>query len=830
MLDRNAIVRIADFLRPDDFYLDQHGQVYRAAINLYDRSDPIDLLTMASELERMRVLDRIGGQEFLAELESGVPTAANVEYYGHLVEEAATKRKLIAAGSRITGFGFDESVPAVQALDQAEGVIFSIAEGRITQDFVPLKDVLKETWDQIERIHKDQSLLSGVPSGFTDLDAKTGGFQKSDLIIIAARPGIGKCLTADSLIDDPQTGERLTIEAWVRQRRPVVLGTSKDGQIRPARIADWVDSGRKPCFAVTTQSGRTVKVTGHHPFLTVSGWQPLHDLVMGEAIAVPRHLPSFGKDFVSPQSARLLGYFIGDGSLTASSPGFTNVDEAILDDFRGAIASEFPACHIRTHEITHYVSAIRGQGNPVIRWLRQFGVWGKKAEAKRFPSVIWRWNRATLREFLRALMSCDGSIFALNGRPRIEFAVASEGLAKDLHHALVRFGIVARFYRKSERCWRVQLTSSESVARYQSEIGWIGAKAERFPGVVKQFRGNAGHLPVKVWEFVEDVSQARGLSWTRLAVLSGERAFTSKYLTYNPRTNHGLSQRRLATFAAVLDDPYLDALASPELYWDRIASIEPVGEQQVYDLAVPDGENFIAEDIVVHNTSLTLNIAQHASIQHKIPVAIFSLEMSEQQLVTRLLCSEAAVDSYRLRSGLLKDSEWPRIAQAMGALSEAQIFIDDSPSISAIELRTKARRLKSANNLGLIIVDYLQLMHGQNQENRVQEISDISRSLKSLARELQIPVIACSQLSREPEKRTDHRPQLADLRESGALEQDADLVLFIYRERMYNDNLADDKRNIAEILIGKHRNGPVGKVELLFVDEQTKFVNLDRRR
>jgi replicative DNA helicase len=421
MLDRNAIVRIADFLRPDDFYLDQHGQVYRAAINLYDRSDPIDLLTMASELEKMRVLDRIGGPEFLAELESGVPTAANVEYYGHLVEEAATKRKLIAAGSRITGFGFDESVPAVQALDQAEGVIFSIAEGRITQDFVPLKDVLKETWDQIERIHKDQSLLSGVPSGFTDLDAKTGGFQKSDLIIIAARPGIGK-------------------------------------------------------------------------------------------------------------------------------------------------------------------------------------------------------------------------------------------------------------------------------------------------------------------------------------------------------------------------------------------------------------------------TSLTLNIAQHASIQHKIPVAIFSLEMSEQQLVTRLLCSEAAVDSYRLRSGLLKDSEWPRIAQAMGALSEAQIFIDDSPSISAIELRTKARRLKSANNLGLIIVDYLQLMHGQNQENRVQEISDISRSLKSLARELQIPVIACSQLSREPEKRTDHRPQLADLRESGALEQDADLVLFIYRERMYNDNLADDKRNIAEILIGKHRNGPVGKVELLFVDEQTKFVNLDRRR
>ncbi|TME78112.1 MAG: replicative DNA helicase, partial [Chloroflexi bacterium] len=352
MLDRNAVVRVADFLRPDDFYLDHHAQVYRAALNLYDRSDPIDLLTLAAELEKMRVLERVGGQAFLAELESGVPTAANVEYYGHLVEEAATKRKLISAGGRITALGFDESTPATQALDTAEGVIFNIAEGRITQDFVALKDILKTTWDQIEQIHKDQSVISGVPSGFNDLDAKTGGFQKSDLIIIAARPGVGK-------------------------------------------------------------------------------------------------------------------------------------------------------------------------------------------------------------------------------------------------------------------------------------------------------------------------------------------------------------------------------------------------------------------------TSLTLNVAQHASIQYKIPVAIFSLEMSEQQLVTRLLCSEASVDSYRLRTGLLKDAEWPRIAQAMGALSEAQIFIDDSPNVSVMEMRTKARRLKSANNLGLIIVDYLQLMQGRNQENRVQEVSDISRGLKSLARELQIPVIACSQLSREPEKRPDHRPQLS---------------------------------------------------------------------
>jgi len=839
MLDRNAIVRVADFLRPDDFYLDHHAQVYRAALNLYDRSDPIDLLTLAAELEKVRVLERVGGQAFLAELESGVPTAANVEYYGHLVEEAATKRKLISAGGRITALGFDESTPATQALDTAEGVIFNIAEGRITQDFVALKDILKTTWDQIEQIHKDQSVISGVPSGFNDLDAKTGGFQKSDLIIIAARPGVGKCARATTLIDDPETGSRLTIEEFVKRRRPLVFGLSPRGRVESRNIGAWVDSGVKPCFAVTTQTGRRVEVTGHHPFLTVSGWQPLHDLMLGDAIAVPRSLPVFGHETLSPGLARLLGYLTGDGALSGDAPQFINVDPEIIADFRETIALHFPGCHVAQrgphYTVCGYFRGPRGtyssRPNPVIRWLREFALWGKKAEVKRFPDAAWRWDKSTLKEFVRGLMSCDGSIFSTqNGRPRIEFAVASEELAKDMHHAFVRFGILARFYRKSERCWRVQITDSESVARYQAEIGWIGEKVGRFPTELAHFRSNHGHLPSVVWTMVGQAAAMQGLGWSKLAVLAGERAHTSKFETYNPRTNHGLSQRRLGIFNEVLEDWWLSELANPELYWDRIVSIEPIGDHQVYDLAVPSGANFIAEDVLLHNTSLTLNIAQHASIQYKIPVAIFSLEMSEQQLVTRLLCSEASVDSYRLRTGLLKDAEWPRIAQAMGALSEAQIYIDDSPNVSVMEMRTKARRLKSANNLGLIIVDYLQLMQGRNQENRVQEVSDISRGLKSLARELQIPVIACSQLSREPEKRLDHRPQLSDLRESGTLEQDSDLVLFIYRERFYNDNVAEDKRNIAEIIIAKHRNGPTGKLELLFIDEQTKFANVDRRR
>ncbi|TMG43052.1 MAG: intein-containing replicative DNA helicase, partial [Chloroflexi bacterium] len=714
MLDRNAVVRVADFLRPDDFYLDHHAQVYRAALNLYDRSDPIDLLTLAAELEKMRVLERVGGQAFLAELESGVPTAANVEYYGHLVEEAATKRKLISAGGRITALGFDEATPATQALDTAEGVIFNIAEGRITQDFVALKDILKTTWDQIEQIHKDQSVISGVPSGFNDLDAKTGGFQKSDLIIIAARPGVGKCLVASTLVDDPKTGARLSIEEFVRSKHPSVFGLSPRGRIELRNIGAWVDSGVQPCFAVTTQTGRRVEVTGHHPFLTVSGWQPLHDLIKGDAIAVPRRLAIFGQEKIPAKLARLLGYFIGDGALSTNAPEFINVDPKIVDDFSSAVRTHFPTCHVTQigphYRVFGYFANSKlpaSRSNPLVQWLKEFGLWGKKAEVKRLPDAVWRWDQETLRELIRAVMSCDGSIFLTQGgHPRIEFAVASEGLAKDVHHAFVRFGIISRFYRKSERCWRVQITDSDSVATYQREIGWIGEKANRFSLDRPTFRSNNGHLPVVVWKMVGQAAALQGLGWSKLAVVSGERDRTSRFETYNPRTNHGLSQRRLAVFNEVLEDWWLSELANPELYWDRIVSIEPIGEHHVYDLSVPSGANFIAEDVIVHNTSLTLNIAQHASIQYKIPVAIFSLEMSEQQLVTRLLCSEASVDSYRLRTGLLKDAEWPRIAQAMGALSEAQIFIDDSPNVSVMEMRTKARRLKSANNLGLIIVDY----------------------------------------------------------------------------------------------------------------------------
>ena len=237
----------------------------------------------------------------------------------------------------------------------------------------------------------------------------------------------------------------------------------------------------------------------------------------------------------------------------------------------------------------------------------------------------------------------------------------------------------------------------------------------------------------------------------------------------------------------------------------------------------------IAARPAMGKTAFALNIATNASVRAKVPVAVFSLEMSKDQLVNRILCSEAMVDSNKVRTGKLEENDWTKLAETIGPLSEAEIYIDDTPGISIMEIRAKCRKLKLEKNIGMVVIDYLQLVQGSNKRigSREQEISEISRSLKILAKELNVPVIALSQLSRAAEQRPDHRPMLSDLRESGAIEQDADIVMFLYRDDYYNED--SEKKDIAEVIIAKHRGGSTGTVELLWLGSYTKFVNLEKR-
>jgi len=418
LIENEAINRVMEILDADDFYRDAHCKIFNALINLSERDEPADLITLTNELRKIDQLDSIGGASYLASLIDSVPTAANIEYYAKIVKEKSILRKLIQTSTEIITQSYEDRGDVEVFLDEAERAIFDISEKRVRPSFYSIRDVVKESFKTIERLFQKKELVTGVPSGFKELDRMTAGFQPSDLIIIAGRPSMGK-------------------------------------------------------------------------------------------------------------------------------------------------------------------------------------------------------------------------------------------------------------------------------------------------------------------------------------------------------------------------------------------------------------------------TAFCLNVAQYAAIENKIPVAIFSLEMSKEQLVIRMLCSEAHVEGTRLRTGYLNESDWPKLTIAAGNLSEAPIYIDDSAALSVLELRAKARRLKSERGLGMLIVDYLQLMKGRVRvESRQQEISEISRSLKALSKELNIPVIAVSQLSRKTEERTGNKPQLSDLRESGAIEQDADLILFIYRDEVYNRSEDNPNRGKAEVIIGKQRNGPIGKIELAFLDKFTTFKDL----
>lgn len=296
----------------------------------------------------------------------------------------------------------------------------------------------------------------------------------------------------------------------------------------------------------------------------------------------------------------------------------------------------------------------------------------------------------------------------------------------------------------------------------------------------------------------------------------------------------GVMQNRAQKSYSSMKDILVDTFVELEQLYNRKEHITgvPTGFIDLdYKTAGLHGSELIlvAARPAMGKSAFALNIATNAAVRAKTPVAIFSLEMSKEQMANRILCSEALVDSNKVRTGKVEDDDWTKLAEASGILSEAQIFIDDTPGISIMEIRAKCRKMKLEKDIGLVVIDYLQLVQGSNKRagSREQEIAEISRSLKILAKEINVPVIALSQLSRAPEQRPDHRPMLSDLRESGSIEQDADIVMFLYRDDYYNQD--SDKKNVAEVILAKHRAGSTGTVELAWLGSYTKFANLENR-
>ncbi len=677
LLDRDAIARAVEGLRPEDFYRDAHRVIFTAMIELFERGEPVDLITLTNRLAVAGKIEDVGGATYLASLPNVVPTAANVDYYAGIVLEKSMLRALISAGTHIAAMGYDGADDIAALIDHAEKLVFGIASRRNTQDFQIIKEILKESFDRIDRRYQEKGTVTGVATGFTDLDMLTSGLQPADMVVVAARPSVGKCLAYDSeiVLED---GSIATIEKIYRQRHARLLTLCTDWKLRWTEPSAFVDDGIKPVFRVTTRLGRTVECTASHPFLTINGWLPLSALRAGERVAVPRRIGIFGN-----ASKR----------------------------------------HDEIMRLAHSVATRDSASNNI-------------------PAEIFTLPRLQLARFLYGLLATDTRVFAnpKTGQARVSYATLSERLAHQVQHLLLRFGIIATLrervlcYRGACRpAWRLEITDLPSLRLLAGDIS-IYAMKPQLEGLLDVVMPalRAGHA-------------------RRSSIQPGQRDSTAG---------------RLPATTQTLENPTLTRAAVSDVYWDKIVSIEPAGMKQVYDLTIPETHNFVANDVYVHNTTLSLNIAQHASLVDKIPVAIFSLETSKEQLVQRILCSEAQVDNSKLRTGFLADEDWRKLARAMGGLSEAPIFVDDSATLSLIEMRAKARKLKAEHGLGLIVIDYIQMIQSYRRaENRTQELSEIARGIKSLAKELDIPIIAISQLSRAVEALGQKRPMLSHLRE-----------------------------------------------------------------
>lgn len=389
------------------------------------------------------------------------------------------------------------------------------------------------------------------------------------------------------------------------------------------------------------------------------------------------------------------------------------------------------------------------------------------------------------------------------------------------------FSSMVALYQKGTPVDLITLTESLLTRQYLEGIGgasYLTSLADAIPSAVN----------IEVYaRIVREKAILR-----RLITITTEIASKSYQFSGEVEDILDQAERSIFEITAAKVTPHIYPLS--EVIKDSFQTIEALYERKERISGVPTGftkldqmtSGFQPSDLIIiagrpsmGKTAFALDIARNAATLAEIPSVIFSLEMSRQQLAIRMLCSEARVDSYKLRSGFIGERDWPRLTNAAGLLSEAPIYIDDSPALTVLQMRAKARRLKSEKGLGLAVVDYLQLMSGRGgSDRREQEISEISRSLKALAKELNIPVVALSQLNRKVEDRTDRRPFMADLRESGAIEQDADVILFIYRDEMYDEN--SKQKGTAEVIIGKQRNGPIGKITLAFIDQYTRFENL----
>ncbi|MDQ2815083.1 MAG: replicative DNA helicase [Actinomycetota bacterium] len=745
LLSKDAISDVIEVLRPADYYRPAHQLIHEAILDLYGRGEPADAITVANELSRRGEIARVGGGPYLHTLIASVPTAANAGYYARIVRERAILRRLVEAGTRIVQFGYAGEADADDLVDRAQAEVYAVTDRRTSEDYHSLSEIMPGALDEIEAIGSRGGGLTGVPTGFADLDALTNGLHPGQMIVIAARPAIGKALALGTPLPTPAGW---TTMGTVRVGDQLI---GADGKPTTVLAATEVMLGR-PCYEVEFDDGTVIIADAEHQWRTTTrpaGRPPAAGWGAGLA---PERIPVDAGGSTATIATQVSIVTTAQIAATLRHPADGRLNHAV------AVAQPADLPCVDLPFPPYALGCWLGAGLPQsARFmsadqqavLSTFGVLGPK----HIPAAYLRASQKQRRGLLAGLLDTDGTVTSTGS---VQFSVTSRRLAAAVRELVMSLGYRCGWSETSVRggsaascvAYTITFTATDDVFRLDRKRA---VHRERRPG--------------------------RTTSRTR------ERFITA---------------------------------------------VRPVGSIPVRCVQVDNADHMYLASrsmIPTHNSTLALDFARAAAIKHNMATVLFSLEMGRNEITMRLLSAEARVPLSTMRTGQMNDDDWARLARRMSEVADAPLFIDDSPNVSLMEIRAKCRRLKQRNDLKFVIIDYLQLMSSPKRvENRQQEVSEMSRSLKLLAKELEVPVIALSQLNRGPEQRTDKKPLLSDLRESGSIEQDSDVVILLHREDFYERE--SPRAGEADLIVAKHRNGPTATVTVAFQGHYSRFVDM----
>jgi replicative DNA helicase len=916
MLSKDAIADVVEVLRPGDFYRPAHQAVYDCVLDLYGRGEPADAVTVSAELERRSELRRVGGAPYLHTLIATVPTAANAGYYAEIVAEKAILRRLVEAGTRIVQLGYAgaDGADVNEVVDRAQSSIYEVTERRMSEDYVALEELLQPTMDEIDAIASRGGSSLGVPTGFEDLDAVTNGLHPGQMIIVAARPGIGKALALDTPLPTP-TGWTTMSDVTVGDQ---ILGA--DG--RPTTIVAATEvMENRACYEVGFSDGTTVVADGKHQWRvsTRAGRRQTTELKRSSYWAAeslarvraeydkarthPDELVSFGEAVALVgtefrHTMRRVVATVWRGTKEPRNgnrpvPVFSKLE--FLDAFQEWITRPKNAALTAEHVTTVTTEQMRERLRCSDGRLN-FAV--TNAAALELPDADLLVAPYTLGAWLGDGHSASPRITSAD--PEVALNIENEGLVVTPSKCSINYGIALPVPPRTRQCvvcgeafeptyWSVRACSYACAGRGRADglkpaplaclecgtgrprglstrctacyerLGTFTAclrtvgvlENKHIPGEYlraseRQRRAllaglldtdgtvtNGGSVSFAVTNerLARDVYELIvGLGYrcsTTTRSVRGRSAGTSTCYQLTFATDDEVFRLERKTLAHKRNRRATSTRRSDARY---VVDVRPVASVPVRCVEVDaDDHLYLAGRSMVptHNSTLGLDFTRSCSVKHGMSSVIFSLEMSRTEIVMRMLSAEAKIRLADMRGGRMTDDDWTRLARRMSEVSEAPLFVDDSPNMTMMEIRAKARRLKQRHDLKLVVVDYMQLMtSGKRVESRQQEVSEFSRQLKLLAKEIEVPVVAISQLNRGPEQRTDKRPMLSDLRESGSLEQDADMVILIHRPDAWERD--DPRAGEADLILAKHRAGPTTTVTVAHQLHYSRFTDLAR--